>query len=436
MFLTFLLVAFLLLFIDIYAYRGLRRLFTHHKFTLFKGFVLKSYWLVDVLLIAFSVFWSWYIANSGWEEYVKYRRHFLIMGAFLLVFLPKFSLFVFTVIHDFKQIFLSYSQRVFPNHLNMQKRLAKWRSSRLVPAMGFLAAAFMFSVTLHGVGFGRFDFRIERVEIWFDNLPADFDGLRMVHFSDTHLGSFSQVRFVEQGLQVIQGLEPDIIVFTGDMVNNNAREAKKFVSMFSDLYAPLGKFSVLGNHDMGDYRSWGTIGSLDAEADLLVSLQRSMGFEVLLNEHRFIHMGNDSIMIVGVENWGLPPFSQYGDLEKAMYGNEDFPFAVLLSHDPSHWREQVLGHTKIPLTLSGHTHGMQFGISNRFLSWSPVQLKYNEWSGLYKEGEQKLYVNRGFGFVSFPGRIGMPPEITLITMRVKEPDNPTASEYALHENRK
>ncbi len=407
----------ILIAIDIYAFRGMKRLFTHQKLTSLRAFVLKTYWLVDLVFIFSAVIWAWYIRNSGWEEYVMYRKFFLIMGGFLLIFIPKTTMFLFTLFYDFKLVLLRLSYKLFINRPGISHLLLRWRKSLLVPAMGLFFALFMFSVTLYGVGIGRFNFSVEEIEIHFDHLPESFDGFRLVHFSDTHLGSFSQKTAVENGLRVISSLNPDLIVFTGDMVNNVAHEAGKYVSVFQSLQAGYGMFSVLGNHDMGDYRRWGTIEEKSANLDQLIGYQREMGFDVLLNEHRFVHRGQDSIMIAGVENWGLPPFSQYGDLEEALGENRDFPFIILASHDPSHWRAEIIPQSRVDLTLSGHTHGMQFGVSNRFFSWSPVQLKYNEWSGLYSEGQQKLYVNRGFGFLSFPGRIGMPPEITLIVLR-------------------
>jgi len=415
----FVLLVLAVLLIDVYAFRGMRRLFSHRRLTPLRVFALKTYWLVDILFILFSVGWVWYIRNSGLDDYVKYRMHYVVMAGFLMIFLPKLSFFLFTALYDVKLIMLRISQRLFTSKPGTNALLARWKRSKAVPLVGFLVAVYVFSATLYGVGFGRFNFQVETVEVWIDDLPEAFDGFRMVQFSDTHLGSFSQVDMVEAGLNLITSLDPDVIVFTGDMVNNEAGEALKFISVFRQLEAREGMFSVLGNHDMGDYRRWGTIEEKSSNIDLLVEYQREMGFDVLLNEHRFIRRGSDSIMIAGVKNWGLPPFAQYGDIDMALGEYRDFPFIIMASHDPSHWRAEVIPKTNVHLTLSGHTHGMQFGITNRFFSWSPVKLKYNEWSGLYSEGNQKLYVNRGFGYLSFPGRVGMPPEITLIVLRTR-----------------
>jgi uncharacterized protein len=417
MFWTILLFSLFILLVDIYAYRGMKKLFSHGRLTPLRRFALKTYWIVDLLFLFFAIAWLLFIRNSPQEDYVQYRRFFLIAAGFAMVFVPKFSFFIFTGVYDLKILLLGLTQRVFSTRSGIHRLLGRWRRSLIVPAVGMAFAATTFSITVYGLGFGRYNFQVETQEVWFEQLPPAFDGYRIVQFSDTHLGSYTQTDAVQAGLKLINALEPDLIVFTGDMVNNEAREAMKFLQFFQDLEAPDGMYSVLGNHDMGDYRRWGTIDEKDADVEKLVRLQSEMGFRVLLNEQAFILRGQDSILLLGVENWGLPPFEQHGDLEAALGNMSDFPFKVLLSHDPSHWREQVIPQTDVQLTLSGHTHGMQFGITNRFFSWSPVKLKYNEWSGLYSEGGQKLYVNRGFGYLSFPGRIGMPPEITLLILR-------------------
>jgi uncharacterized protein len=410
----------ILILIDFYAYRGMRALFSHRHLDFFRKFVLKTYWLVDIAFLVFAVVWAWYVRGNGLEDYVKYRQFYVIMGAFMLIFVPKASFFLFVILYDLKLLAIRFFRRVFTSYPGIKIPLGRLRYSLIVPLLGLIFAAYMFSATLYGLSFGRFNFEVEEVEVWYDELPDGFEGYRIVHISDAHLGSFSKEEAVASGLSLINSLQPDLVVFSGDMVNNEAKEAEKFVPVFQLLKARDGMFSVLGNHDMGDYRRWGTIKEKDSNIDRLVEVQTEMGFKMLLNAHEFVVRGNDSIMVAGVENWGLPPFEQYGDLEKALGENVAFPFKILISHDPSHWREQIIPDTDIQLTLSGHTHGMQFGISNRLLSWSPVQYKYTEWSGLYNEGNQKLYVNRGFGYLSFPGRVGMPPEITLIILRKSE----------------
>lgn len=220
---------------------------------------------------------------------------------------------------------------------------------------------------------------------------------------------------------MISDLNADAVIFSGDLVNNEAAEVEPYITYFRDIQAIDGKFTVLGNHDMGDYRRWYTIEEKETNLKLLEDMQEQMDFILLRNEHTFISNGTDSIMLIGVDNWGKPPFAQYGDLQQALVGNVNFPFQLLISHDPTHWHAEVIPETNIQLTLAGHTHAMQMGIRTPWFSWSPSP--YDQWNGIYREGNQALYVNRGFGFLGFPGRIGMPPEITLITLRRTPPQN-------------
>jgi len=208
----------------------------------------------------------------------------------------------------------------------------------------------------------------------------------------------------------------DIILFTGDFVNNMADELSGFADILMDLQAPKGMYSILGNHDYGDYVEWNSIHEKNNNFKYLLDIQRECGFNLLLNNSVKIFNGLDFIEVIGVENWGLPPFPQYGNLEKALSETEEKSFKILLSHDPTHCDEQVLNFTDIDLTLSGHTHGAQFGIEIPGWRWSPVNMRYKRWGGLYDEGKQKLNVNTGLGFIGFPGRVGMPPEITIIEL--------------------
>jgi predicted MPP superfamily phosphohydrolase len=252
----------------------------------------------------------------------------------------------------------------------------------------------------------------------FPHLPSSFDGVRLLQFSDFHIGSFlNNPQKVEQAIQFINQQTADLILFTGDFVNNVSSEIDDFVQMLKQLKAPLGKFSILGNHDYGDYYPWNSYAERKHNLERLIRIQEEMGFKMLLNDSLKIKHGNDEIELVGVENWGLPPFPQYGDLEKALEKTEPDSFKILLSHDPTHWDEQVLEKTAIDLTLSGHTHGAQFGIEIPGWRWSPVSIRYKHWGGLYREGQQILNVNTGIGFIGYPGRVGMPPEITLIELK-------------------
>jgi len=400
-----------------YAYRGLTLLLPKTTSGLVRKWVIYGYWIVDAALIIFSISYAAYIRASGVEDYIQYRRFFLIIGAFMLVLLPKAAFSVFVLFHDIKNWKFKVIRKMPQILARYEKLIIKSERSKVFLFVGLILAGYLFFFTLFGMTHGRYRFQVVEQEVWFDDLPESFDGFRIVHISDTHLGSFRRTEAVKEGLLLVQSLEPDMIALTGDMVNNHAREAIKFIDIFQVLQPRYGMFSVLGNHDMGDYRTWGTIEKPEPDIDGLVKVQQQMGFKVLLNAHTFISRHNDSIKIAGVKNWGLPPFQQAGDLNLALGEYPESHFTVLLSHDPTHWRQKVIPGPRVHLTLSGHSHGMQFGFSNRLFHWSPIQWKYSDWNGLYRHENEKLYVNRGFGFLSYPGRAGMPPEITLITLR-------------------
>jgi len=264
---------------------------------------------------------------------------------------------------------------------------------------------------------GRTHVKVFREQIGIGTLPPSFSGLKIVQISDIHLaGFYKQPDHIRDVVELVNRLGPDLILFTGDMVHNFSEEMDPFITVLSQLSAPLGKYAILGNHDYGHYYSWK---SEQAERDNLERVKdqiRAAGFDLLLNEHRTISLNGDSLELVGVENWGKPPFPQEGDLSKAMEGSAPDLVKILLSHDPSHWNLKVRGKEPIALTLSGHTHGMQFGIEIGNFRWSPSRWTYKQWAGLYRENGQYLYVNRGLGYTGFPGRVGIRPEITLLTL--------------------
>jgi hypothetical protein len=270
------------------------------------------------------------------------------------------------------------------------------------------------------VGFSnKYNYRVVHQKLSFPNLPAAFRGLKMVHISDIHSGSFLDIDAVKKGIEMINTQNADIIFFTGDLVNNTASEMDLYQSLFSGLSAPMGVFSVLGNHDYGDYVKWPVAGiSKEDNLHQLKQVHATMGWRLLMNEHVVLEKNNEQIALIGIENWGAKArFPKYGKLDKAYAGAENYPFKILLSHDPSHWDAEVRNqYSDIDLTLSGHTHGMQFGLEIPGFKWSPIQYLYKQWAGLYVEGAQHLYVNRGFGFLGYPGRVGVMPEITVIEM--------------------
>ncbi len=289
---------------------------------------------------------------------------------------------------------------------------------KFVGQLGLILASIPLAGAVYGILKGKYDFTVHKETLRFSDLPEAFDGLKIVQISDIHAGSFDDIDGVQKGLDVIMAQKPDIILFTGDLVNNLATEADPFVEMFAKLHAPLGKYSVLGNHDYGHYYRWETkVDELNNH--MAVRAQNAkMGFQMLHNQHLRIEKDGQNIVLAGVENWGSPPFPQYGDLDKTFAGVPDGDFTVLMSHDPTHWDEKVKAHRKhVHLQLSGHTHGAQFGVEIPGIRFSLAQVRYKQWGGLYSEGNQHLYVNRGFGFLGFPGRVGIWPEVTVIELK-------------------
>jgi hypothetical protein len=290
---------------------------------------------------------------------------------------------------------------------------------KFISQAGLIAASIPFATMLYGMVRTAFNFQVKESRLLFDDLPPKFDGLRIVQFSDLHSGSFTSTDFFSSAVDRILELEPDLIFFTGDLVNNSSSEAEPFLAEFKRLKARLGVFSILGNHDYGDYGPWPSKEAKAANLARLKQIHSESGWNVLLNSNQIIEKAGEQIAIVGVENWGASRhFPKYGDLDKAVVGTENVPFKILLSHDPSHWDAQVKNHAqKFQLTLSGHTHGFQFGIDIPGFKWSPVQYVYKQWSGLYEELGQKLYVNQGLGFIGYMGRVGISPEITLLELK-------------------
>ncbi|WP_298353074.1 metallophosphoesterase [uncultured Dokdonia sp.] len=280
-------------------------------------------------------------------------------------------------------------------------------------------AAIPFASILYGVIKGRYNFKVLKYTLSFDDLPEAFDGYKITQISDVHSGSFDNAEKLDYAIDLINEQASDAILFTGDMVNNEAAEMEPWKETFARLKARDGKFSVLGNHDYGDYIDWPTPEAKIANLDRLKEIQKEMEFKLLLNEHHYIEKDGQRLAIVGVENWGEGGFKKAGDLNKAISGLAQDDFKILMSHDPSHWEYEVKDHPEhFHLTLSGHTHGMQFGIEiPGWFKWSPVKWRYKYWAGIYEDAKQYINVNRGFGYLAFPGRVGIWPEITVIELK-------------------
>lgn len=292
---------------------------------------------------------------------------------------------------------------------------------KFLSTLGWGLAAIPFASILYSIFKGKYNYKVWKYTLYFDNLPKAFDGYRITQISDIHCGSFDNYEKIRYGIELINSQKSDVILFTGDLVNNLANEVHNWKSLFATLQAPDGVFSIMGNHDYGDYSSWETPEAKQQNLEHLFQLQKQMGWQLLLNEHCYLERNGEKIALIGVENWGHGRFSKYGDLNKAMEGVNTEDFKILMSHDPTHWQEVVLPENKdIQLTLSGHTHGMQCGIEiPGWLKWSPSQYIYKYWGGIYEEGGKYLNVNRGFGYHAFPGRLGVWPEITVIELKTK-----------------
>lgn len=402
----------LILIIDLYTFKGLRLLTRGLRQSWLRFAIHTMYWLVTAASIGATM---WLTANiTEIQDTREYRVFFTLSGLVMLVIFPKLLFILFHLFEDLvhlgKRLFAKSSPADRPDENGISR-------SKFITQVGLGMAAIPFSGMIYGMLHGRFDFRITEQSIAFPNLPDAFDGLRIVQISDAHLGSFYQnFKAVLPGFDMVNKLRPDLIFFTGDMVNNYADECDGWESYFSKLEARYGKYAILGNHDYGDYVPWKSEEAKKENLKTLVRNIEKMGFRMLLNQNEQVRIGSDAIDLIGVENWGSGRFAKYGDLDQAMR-NSDQSFKILLSHDPSHWDEQVREKTNIDLTLSGHTHGMQFGIEVPGIKWSPAQYRYPRWGGLYREKNQYLHVNRGFGYIGFPGRVGIPPEITLIELR-------------------
>ena len=296
--------------------------------------------------------------------------------------------------------------------------LSETESLLVIPLIGLFSGFLPFFVVVYAIFKAVYNFKIHHHHIKFKELPSSFNGLKIVHISDLHLGSFNyRYKILNRAVKLINNMEPDLILFTGDLVNNYAWELRGWQRVFRKLEASIGKYAVLGNHDYGDYSEWETEKDKQDNFNAIKQFYKDIDFNLLLNDADIIMKNNEKIAVLGVENWGNPPFKQYGNLKKALEKTRDEQFKILLSHDPTHWPEEIIRETNIALTLSGHTHGMQAGVKIKNLQWSPIKYKYQHWAGIYKENGQYLYVNRGLGWMGFPGRLGMRPEITLLELR-------------------
>ncbi len=346
------------------------------------------------------------------DSYQIYNIFSGFLAIFLLIYLPKLFFLIVYGIGMLPTTLPRKPARIRKRHYPRVSR------AKFLSQIGIIMATAPFITLLFGVLKGRFAFYTRHVNISFPDLPEAFDGIRIVQISDLHLGSFGTNREpLREAVELINAEKPDLVFFTGDLVNNFAGEARGWEDVLCKIKAPMGKYSILGNHDYGDYSTWPTPERKKANFKGILSANRRMGFTLLRNESVNIEKDGQKIALSGLENWGHPPFPQYGDLKKTWSQIGDASFKILLSHDPDHWDAEVRGKKDYDLTLAGHTHGMQFGVSVGNMKWSPAQYKFKRWADLYREGDQYLYVNRGLGYLGMPARVGMPPEITVLNLQ-------------------
>jgi predicted MPP superfamily phosphohydrolase len=359
--------------------------------------ILWTYWLADFLLVTGIL----YIILGRKRGGLPTGLISWLMALMVLSFVPKLFALPILLLEDITRLFRGFPPRDV------------WVSWAAVAV-----AAIPFLGLLFGLTRGRHHYKVHRETLYFPDLPPAFDGFTITQLSDIHAGSFSSEKGVNKGINLVNAQHSDLILFTGDLVNNKASEMDGWIPAFSRLQAPYGKYAVLGNHDYGDYTTWENEGDKYANLNSLKKVHKEIGFKLLLNESTTIEKDGQAITLIGVENWGKGGFHKYGSLTKATANVEDGQFKILMSHDPSHWEAKTLQHAKrIDLTLAGHTHGMQFGIELFGFKWSPIKYVYGQWAGLYENGSRYLYVNRGFGFLGFKGRVGIWPEITVITLK-------------------
>jgi len=403
-------ISILLILIDIYIYRAIRSVSWKWKGQKHLSFT-YIWWGYTFLLITgvfISIFFN-----------IKFLLRSVILVIFFLTFVSKIFILPFLIADDLRRAMIWISGKLKRKESTEQNKTGVIPRSEFLIKAGTLVAAIPLASLTYGVVSSAYDYRVKRKTLYLPNLPKAFDGIKLGQLSDIHSGSFYDRKAVIGGVDLILKEKPDMVFFTGDLVNNVASEMYEYQDIFSKVKAPLGVFSVLGNHDYGDYH-YGQ-GSSAAKVKNLADIKqthKNMGWNLLLNENQKLKIDGDEIAILGIENWGVGRFAKYGRLDLALKDTDDVPVKLLLSHDPSHWRAQVLPeYPQIDAMFSGHTHGMQFGLVTEKFQWSPSQYVYKEWAGLYKEGLQQLYVNVGYGFLGYPGRVGILPEITIFELR-------------------
>ena len=379
-----------------------------------KVIIYTVYWSLSALaIISFLIF-----AFTDHNFLGKKFRTYLFATAIGL-FLAKMVAIIFFLVDDVRRLIQWAAGKLFFNNPELSDMGSDGISrSAFISWLGFAAGGTLFGSLIYGFG-NKYNYQVKKLKLSFDNLPAAFKGLKIIHISDIHSGSFTDKKAVLHGVEKIMKEQADIILFTGDLVNDRSTEMEEYMDVFNQLKAPMGVYSTFGNHDYGDYVRWPYNGiSKEQNLEDLKKVHAGLGWRLLMNEHVILEKDGEEIALLGIENWSNKArFPKHGRMDLAYPGTEKYPFKILLSHDPSHWDAEVkTKYTDVDLMLSGHTHGMQFGVEIPGFKWSPVQYMYKQWHGLYEDGKQKLYVNPGYGFIGYPGRVGVLAEITVIEL--------------------
>ena len=397
---NFLFIAAIFLFLEVYIYQAIRTLTDNSWIKI--GYC--------VLSLAIYGFFAYEVSHFQRSDRSTMRAQIMI-SLFLVFILPKIFIVLFLLIDDIFRTggYLVGLTRTTENFFPERRKF--------LSIMGLGLGGVLSALFIDGITFGKYRHKVRRVKVKIKNLPNSFKGYKIIQISDVHSGSFSDPSKLEHAIELINEQNPDLVLFTGDMVNNVSEEFKPFIPLFSKIKAKDGKFAVLGNHDYGDYVTWDSPNAKKVNLEALIEYERQAGFEMLMNENRAIDRNGEKLYILGVENWGLKPFPQFGKIDKALENVPQNAAKILMSHDPTHFDYVVKKHpADISLTLSGHTHGMQFGLDLKNIKWSPVQYRYPKWADLYESEGKMLYVNRGFGVLGYPGRVGVLPEITLLEL--------------------
>ena len=409
---TWIIVAAIMLLLDFYVFQALKTV-SQSSSERTKNIIFYSYWSLSIAtIISVLLFPKLQLLHSS-----KFFRNYVFAILVGLLFAKIIAAFFF-LLDDIRRVLLWTMQKLFSvtgaQYMPEENGISR---SVFLSWLGLGLGSSLFGTLLFGFS-NKYNYQIKKLKLSFSNLPNAFKGFKIVHISDIHSGSFNDTKAVQHGVDLILQQQADIILFTGDLVNDRHDEMNEYISIFNQLQAPYGVYSTLGNHDYGDYIQWESKTAKIDNLEKLKQLQQDMGWKLLMNEHVILEKDDNKIALIGIENWSNKArFPKYGKLNEAYKGTEKIPFKILMSHDPSHWDAEVKpNYPDIDLTLSGHTHGMQFGVELPFFKFSPVQWVYKQWAGLYEDDKQKINVNRGFGFIGYPGRVGILPEITVIEL--------------------